>query len=354
MKTIMKTLFVSIASLSLMFSVNAGELGVSGTAKATYHVTNGQQSDNTIGVTNEISLTASGEMDNGYAWSYSMALDPTTTATSGATTNTPAGSAINDDTSITVTMNDLGTAKICVSTCGNSKEYAFDQSAYTSMTDTGLSEGIVYPISASSYASLQYHTPELPFGTTGSVAYGQTKVGDGQSGNAQAGSNGNNITAYSLVTKPVDGLTVSASYYEIEDYDDGVTTEEQLEEGGAYGISYAIGNFTLGYGKSYKAPETTTATRTAGTTTVEYYENTGVSLGFAVNDALSVSYTTEESTPSYQTSATTAYDIEMNSIQASYSLGGATVSLARADYDNVGYADGVDASETIFAINFAF
>ena len=40
----------------------------------------------------------------------------------------------------------------------NSKEYAFDQSAYTSMSDTGLSEGIVYPISASSYASLQYHT----------------------------------------------------------------------------------------------------------------------------------------------------------------------------------------------------
>ena len=36
MKTIMKTLLVSIASLSLMLSVNAGELSVSGTAKATY------------------------------------------------------------------------------------------------------------------------------------------------------------------------------------------------------------------------------------------------------------------------------------------------------------------------------
>ena len=343
MKTIMKTLFVSIASLSLMFSVNAGEVSVSGTAKATYHVTNGQQSDNTIGVTNELNFTASGEMDNGYAWSYNMALDPR---------SADSGDAANDDTSITVTMNDLGTAKICVSTCGNSKEYAFDQSAYTSMSDTGLSEGIEYPISASSYASLQYHTPELPFGTTGSVAYGQTKVGDGQSGNAQAGSNGNNITAYSLVTKPVDGLTVSASFYEIEDYDDGITTENQLEEGGAYGIEYAIGNFTVGYGKSYKAPESTAIT--AGTTTVEYYENTGISLGFAVNDALSVSYTTEESSPSYQTSSTTAYDIDMASIQASYSLGGATVSLARADYDNIGYANGVDASETIFAINFAF
>ncbi len=344
MKTIMKTLFVSIASLSLMFSVNAGEVGVSGTAKATYHITHGEQSDNTIGITNELNFTASGEMDNGYAWSYSMALDPDSAA---------AGQANNDDTSITVTMNDLGTAKICVSTCGNSKEYAFDQSAYTSMTDTGLSEGIVYPISASSYSSLQYHTPELPFGTTASFAYGQTKTGDGVGANAQAGSNGDNISAYSLVTKPIDGLTVSGSYYEIEDYDDGITVEQQLEQGGAYGIVYAVGNFTVGYGKSYKAPELSTAVG-AGTTDAEYYENTGVSVGFAVNDQLSVSYTTEESQVNYAHSAQTAYDIDMNSIQAAYSLGGATLSLARADYDNIGYVEGVDASDTIIAINFAF
>ena len=335
----MKTLFVSIASLSLMFSVNAGELGVSGTAKATYHVTHGSQSDNTIGITNEISLTASGEMDNGYAWSYSMALDPTTAGTASSTTVPPAGSAINDDTSIVVTMNDMGTAKICVSTCGNSKEYAFDQSAYTSMSDTGLSEGIEYPISASSYASLQYHTPELPFGTTASYAYGQSKA-DGQSGNAQRGSNGNNISAYSLVTKPVDGLTVSASYYDVQDYDDGTTTEQQLEEGGAYGITYAMGNFTVGYGKSFKAPEITSAVG-AGTATAEYYENTGVSIGFAINDELSVSYTNEESVPNYAHSPQTSYDIEMTSIQAAYSLGGATLSLARADYDNINYKNGL-------------
>jgi len=352
MKTIMKTLFVSIASLSLMFSVNAGELGVSGSAKATYHITHGDQSDNTIGVTNEVSLTASGEMDNGYAWSYSMALDPSTSGTASSSTIPAAGAALNDDTSITVTMNDLGTAKICVSTCGNSKEYAFDQSAYASMTDTGLSEGIEYPISASSYASLQYHTPELPFGTTGSYAYGQTKA-DGTSANAQAGSNGNNISAYSLVSKPIDGLTLSASYYEIQDYDDGTTTEQQLEEGGAYAIEYAMGNFTVGYGKSFKAPETSAAV-TAGATTVEYYENTGMSVGFAVNDELSVSYTTETSEQNMQTSSTTVYDIDMNSIQVAYSLGGATLSVARADYDNIGYATTVDASETIFAINFAF
>ena len=101
----MKTLFVSIASLSLMFSANAGEVSVNGTAKATYHITHGEQSDNTIGITNELNFKASGEMDNGYAWSYDMALDPR---------SADSGDAANDDTSITLTMNDRNCKNLCI------------------------------------------------------------------------------------------------------------------------------------------------------------------------------------------------------------------------------------------------
>jgi outer membrane protein OmpU len=353
MKTIMKTLLVSIASLSLMFSVNAGELTVNGTAKATYNAASGSQKDNGIGVTNELNFTASGEMDNGFTWKYSMELDPSTNGTKANTTGDAPGQAINDDTQISLTMNDMGTVKVCVSECGNNKKYAWDASAYTKMSDTGFSEGIVYPSDAGATASIQYHTPELPYGTTASFAYGQG-VKDGQSGNAQAPAVSDSMEEFSLVTKPVDGLTVSASFYEINDYDDGITTEEQLEEGGAWGVKYAYGNITAGYGKSYKAPETTTATRASGASTIEHVENTGYSIGYAVNDDLSVSYTREDSEANYQTSATVSNDIEMTSVQIAYSLGGATLSLARADYDNVGYELNVDAKDTIIAVAFAF
>ncbi len=361
MTKIMKTLFVSIASLSLLISTaQAGELTVSGTAKATYLTVSGAQDDNGIGITNELNFTASGEMDNGYAWSYSTELDPTTTGdTAASPSNTPPGGALNDDTQIAITMNDMGTVKICVSECGNGKEYAADQSVYTSMTDTGFSEGMTYPGSASAYASIQYHTPELPYGTTASVAWGQKKA-DGQGANttgqdtgAGNGANGNSIEEYSLVTKPIDGVTLSAQYYDINDYDDGLTNETQLEEGGSYAVEYATGNLSLGWGKSFKAPETTAAV-TAGATTVEYYENTLMSVAYAVNDALSVSYTREEGERNFQTSSTVAYDIETDSIQIAYSLGGATLSIARADYENVGYANGVDAQDTIVAMTFAF
>jgi outer membrane protein OmpU len=113
MKTIIKTLLVSITSLSLMFSANAGEVSVSGTAKATYNMTSGEQIDNGIGVTNELNFTASGEMDNGYTWSYSMELDPNTTGS---------GQANNDDSQLSLTMGELGTIKACVSECGNNKK----------------------------------------------------------------------------------------------------------------------------------------------------------------------------------------------------------------------------------------
>jgi outer membrane protein OmpU len=340
MKNMMKTLFVSIASLSLMFSANAGDLAVSGSAKATYNVLSGQQKDNGIGITNELTFTASGELDNGYTWSYAMELDPDTTD----------GSALQDDTKITVS-GDMGKVLICVSECSTSKKYAWDASAYTTITDTSFSSGTVYPANLMSSNNIQYHTPELPFGTTITAGFGQVAV-TGNSGNATGGDSGDSMEAYSLVTKPVDGLTLSASYYDKNDYDDGLTNETQLEEGGAYAAKYSMGNFTIGYGKSFKAPQATAIT--AGGTTAEYYENTGVSVAYAVNDELTVSYTDEDNEVNYQTSSTTAYDVEVTSLQVAYTVGGATLSLARTDYDNVGYLQDDDATETLIAVAFAF
>ena len=348
MKNITKILFVALTSLSLMFSANAGELTVNGTAKATYNATSGTQNDNGIGITNELNFTASGELDNGYTWNYSMELDPSTSGTAASTTTAPQGSAINDDTQISLNMNELGTIKLCVSECGNNKKYAADQSAYTSASDTGLSEGIVYPADEGSYATMQYHTPALPFGSTASIAHGQQKT-DGQSGNAQGPtSSGDSATFVSLVTKPIDGLTLSASAYEVNYHGDG-TVNDQYEEGGAVAAEFAYGNISAGIGRTKKAPQLTSLTNA-----VEYYETNLHSVAYAVNDDLSVSYTAEKGKRSYMTSSTTVYDIEMDSIQVAYSIGGATLSVARTDYENIGFANGVDATDTILAMTFAF
>jgi hypothetical protein len=329
-----------------MFSVNAGELTVNGTAKATYNSTSGSAAQEPgLGVTNELNFTASGEMDNGYTWSYSMELDPSTTGS---------GQANNDDTQLSLKMNDLGTIKVCVSECGNNKKYKFDQSAYTSMSDTGYSYGIVYPGASgdAGRATAQYHTPELPFATTAAIAW-STGSADGSSGNA-TGTVADTMNEYSLVTAPVDGLTIHAQYYDFNAYGDDGSPEDQGEQGGAYAATYAYGNVTVGYGKSFKAPEITEAARIPSATNVEYYENTGISIGYAVNDDLSISYTRETSEANKQTSATATFDVEMDSVQLAYSLGGATLSIARSDVENVGYANNIDITETIVAMSFAF
>jgi len=340
MTKMIKTLFVSIASLSLMFSANAGELAVSGSAKATYNVLSGQQKDNGIGITNELTFTASGELDNGYTWSYAMELDPDTTD----------GSALQDDTKITVS-GDMGKVLICVSECSTSKKYAWDASAYTSITDTSFSSSTEYPANLMSTNNIQYHTPTLPFDTVITAGFGQVGV-TGNSGNATGGTSGDSMEAYSLVSKPIENLTLSASYYDKNDYDDGLTNETQLEEGGAYAAKLNVGKITVGYGKSFKAPQATAIT--AGGTTAEYYENTGMSVAYEMNEELVISWTQEDNEVSYQTSSTTAYDIDVTSIQAAYTVGGATLSLARTDYDNVGYVQDDDATETLIAIAFAF
>ena len=221
------------------------------------------------------------------------------------------------------------------------------------MSDTGTSYGITYPgdAGAASTSTIQYHSPELPFGTTASFAYNTNMGHDSASGN-EGGVSGNSRQEYSLVTKPIDGLTVSAHYNKVNDYEDGVDTEDQLEEGGSYGLKYSAGNVTIGYGKSYQAPEMLEADRAA--TAVDFYENTGYSVGYAVNDAVSVSYTREESTANQSTSTNTTYDVEMDSIQIAYNVGGATLSLARADVENASYTQNNDLVETIIAMSFAF
>ena len=78
-----------------------------------------------------------------------------------------------------------------------------------------------------------------------------------------------------------------------------------------------------------------------------------MSIGYAVNEDVSVSYSREKMEQNMQTSATATNDIEVISSNP-YSLGGATLSIARADYENVSYTADDDATETIIALSFAF
>jgi len=354
MKTIMKTLFVALTSFALLSSANAGELSVTGSAKATWTNVSEAQSGKQIGIANELLFSASGELDNGYTWTYSVALDPTTTGDTAATpTATPAGAAINDDQTLNIGMPGLGTLGINVSAGGFNAKYGWSADAYTVMSDTGKSEGMSYSSDLGGTSNIQFATEAglLPLGAVIQVGYGYAKT-DGDSTNASGKAGADTKTAYGLTLKPIDGLTIGGTYTEDNQYADGAATAQSAQTG-AYYAKYSAGPVTVGYGKSYNAPTIATFA-TGGATTVEYYENTGVSIGYALNDAVRISYTDEKGQAHYATSATVGYDINLASYQVAYNIGGATISLVRQDVENAAFTNNNDWTETLVGIAMAF
>ena len=342
-----------LSSVSLFASANAGELGVSGTAKATYNILSGQTNvSKGIGITNELNFTASGELDNGYTWSYSMELDPDAVAADN-------GAAQNDDTKLTVST-PYGTFGVFVSEGGLDVEDAASQSVYARPTDMGDPSATSDNYTIDAYNNIQYHTPAdmLPFGVTAKIAYATGLDAYGSGNNAGAvitdadQGMGDSATEYQVKAAPIDGLTVGASYIEFSG--SGTANTVQDPESGAYYATYATGPFSIGYSKAYKAPIVGNLTAASTVETVDYYDQTNMSVAYAASDNLSVSYEKETSEANYVLNTTADVEQESTSVQIAYTMGGATLAVAHSSHDNVGYTDAANQDQTLFAITMAF
>ena len=360
MNKLTKLLFSVVSSVAIATSAFAGEFTVSGSAKATYTILGATGTSGThaigkgLGISNEFSLTASGELDNGMTWSYAQDID---------------GATVQDDANIAL-GSDYGTFKICVSECGLSTKYAFDNSAYGIGSDNGYGHGsaadgsnaMQYGKNISSYNNIQYHAPAdlLPYSTTFKVGF--TPGGAGGSANASSHSvNGDvngEMTQYAITTQPVDGLTIAASYYDFGEM--GKSDGRQKQEGGSLSGNFSLGQFSVGYGETRHAPAQAMGGAVA-TDKTDYYANKGYSIGFAANDNLSLSFTEEESEKNVKQKAALSNTItradvtmEIQTIDVAYTMGGMTLSVSNSEATNDSYTSGDDSTETILAMSLAF
>ena len=347
-----------LTSISLFGSANAGELSVSGTAKATYNVESGANKGKGLGITNELNFTATGETDAGYAWSYSMELDPGATTTNTDTESTQ--SAQNDDTKLTLTT-PYGTVGMFISEGGLDVEDAASQSVYARPTDMGGSDGTVDNFTIDAYNNLQYHTPAdlIPFGGSFKIAYAPDLDTYGSGNNSGVTSTegtssyvGRSATEMQVsfdAIPMVDGLKIGASYFTFDKQ--GAARKDQEAESGAYYATYSIGNVSLGYSQAYKALLVATAANTG----VEYYDQVNQSISYAINDDLSISYESEKSEANYVLDSTAAVEQKSTGIQIAYNLGGMTLALARNSHDNPSYStSNADLDQTLLAVTMAF
>ena len=348
MKNITKLLLVLFASVSMSFSAFAGELSVTGSAKASYSMGGADRNASKgIGISNEIGLGASGELDNGYTWNYAIALDPN------------AGGTIDqDDQTLTITT-PYGTVGAFVSAGGLSTELGWGIGANGVGHDFSSPMTLYYGADVSDYSNVQYHTPAgmLPFGITAKIGYvpnlnNSADSQDFKSAGTQESNNlGTDATMYQLTAKPVDGLTIGGDYWQSE----GAVYKQAPSSGNVY-AKYTYGPVSFGVHKGqYDVGLTTKASA------VTKYENNSMGIQFAVNENLAVSYSVEKSEAfTYVAIAagasghtSTSVESELKSLQAAYNVGGATLGLTRTEVSKSDYST-YDENITLITLAMAF
>ena len=361
----MKKIIAMLSVVLFSFGVaKAGELSITGSAKASYAIAS---SDGTaaavdlekgLGISNEFTLGASGELDNGYTWKYAVDIDA---VESGAT---------NDDAQLSVTT-PQGTIGIFLGEGGLGVDNAASQSVISRPSDTSYGEGMYDTYDIDGYDNIQYHTPAgmLPYGISFKVGYapsGQATnandhkaagsintqtmtTDDSATGGITAALKSQSATHYQVKATEIpmlDGLAIGADFFEVSG---GNGSIQQKPESGAYYLTYAAGPAVIGYSKNFTSFPVNVTTAD----TLESVENTKYSIGVNVNDNLSISYENETSQPQTTRNAT-QYEMESTGIQAAYTMGGMTLGVAMNDHTNATYTENKDVKDTVFTVEMAF
>jgi len=310
-------------------------------------------------------------------WTYQVQLDPATDAT------TP-----NDDTSL-VLGTPYGNIGIFQTEGDLNTHLAYSVASYAPGHDIGEGGGYQGGIGMNTYNNIAYHSPAglLPFGTVIKAAVSNgDNIQSNDAANAGTTEPKGNVESYQITMKPIDGLTVGASYLEING--SGTALKPDYKTGGGY-AKYGIGQFSFGLGRHYVEPnirtegttldanttkwntptttywtENTTGVKSTTsnvyTTGLKYFENDAYSIAFAVNDNLSVSYDKLVSTANISVQShlnvksSGDRDLEVSTLQAAYNMGGAVLVVSQKDIENKDYAQGVDLKEYMFGIKMAF
>ncbi|MDA7768062.1 porin [Candidatus Pelagibacter sp.] len=334
MNNIKKIGISALAGSLAMFSVNA-DVVVSGSSEFTYASGSGSSgagngaslTGNPYGMSHDINITGTGELDNGFTYSVNTNL---------------AGQDMAADSSImTMDMGDLGvigfdqgSGKFGISTLENNVPTAYEEADHTVGT---LGHGIdaVGNTNVLGYSntfagvgiSLQYN-PDI----SAQAAQG-TQAGSNSAG-GDTGTNWN--TAITSAVPGVDGLTVAVGYSETENL--GLITDNDEVTGS---VNYTMGSVSVGYQRS-----SVNNNGTAGG------EITAYGIAFNVNENLSVSYSINDNE---LTSVAAAHVTEESKgYQAAYSMGSASVRLALNSADNVGGVQGVNSDNTELSLALAF
>jgi len=339
-------------SLAAISAANAGDLTVTGGADMTWVSKSSSTTGNPLGIGSNWTLNGSGELDNG--WDFTLAI---------ANTNANAFSAAT----INLNMGGLGSLNFDQGSSGNGIA-AYDDKMPTAWEESwgaGLSTGVRLPVGSGASQNIMYSTPTI-LGTklTFTVApdYGTTDTADKTTANSgDTWKNSYDATINinpSLGTEVLSGLNIFAGASSIEAQDFEASADDKYQ--GVGGVTYDIGPLSLGAQVSAEYTGIDDGDEGDANNDYNFYKNWAFGVAFNVNDDLSVSYGGWEAKKAgYTDSATVQPDesvrtVKVRSIQAAYTMGGASFRIADVKADNVLWAAGDNQEATIVSLGLAF
>jgi len=326
---IKKVGLTALAGSLVATSAFAGELTLSGGAKLSYVANDGNmETEDTAGrfaMDQEISATGSGELDNGFVISLSHGLSGESTPKS-------------DTSSLTIDMGDMGTLSYQDKDnhAGLPGLEDFMPKAYEEATDG---------IGGSATASQAKMASGQGFGYSVNMGGALISIGAsdnlGASGNrtdgeqdTTSGSGATSSTSIAVTYEVMDGLTVKAGVGE-EGQGDGKELDHTT-----IGFTYAYGPAKIGYQINDEDDSASGGTDLE----TEIY-----AISFMVNDNFSISYG-ENNTDK----ANNNIDQEIDSLQASYSMGGVSINLKDSSGKGLANTANQNHDATEVLVTFAF
>jgi outer membrane protein OmpU len=307
MNILKKVSLTALGTSLIATSAFAGSMDVTGSAGITLANQDKTNKGNGLSMTDEITFTGSGELDNGLTVTVSMQLDDNAGSTASGSTH------YMDNRSVKI-ESDFGTLTFY----GHGGDTAFSMKDDTTPTAYGEAWDVL----------------------------GTSTGGTAKLGRVVGTSSGNNMFGYTN-SSLMDGLTLNASLQPSEggsgsvessiswgiEYTgvEGLTVGYATDDNGATGTS-AI-DYNVMYAKYAYGPVTVGVTQSEqdanGSTNDDEFEAIGIT--YQVNDDLTIGYNQAE----YDNAGTTT-DEESTNLSVSYTMGGMTVAAAFVSVDNQG------------------
>jgi outer membrane protein OmpU len=310
MNNLKKIGLTALGTALVATSVQAADYSISGTSSVTFNGRDNDDTGNGWTMSDSITFSASGEMDNGMTVTHTYEVD--------------GGGQGNYD--VNLNTGDYGT----LSFIGGSETTVIG--SWDDMTPTANEEahGVTVGGTAAGAANGTANTTNIFLysydvmdGVTFQAGYSPsegTAIVDGS-------------TDYGIKYTGMEGLTVYAAMGENNDSSNGV-------DNSALAVTYAMGGLTVGY-------QTNESDYATGTKDEDF---SAIGVSYAVSDDLSVSL--NSSTIDFET--TTLDDQEAMGVSFSYTSGGMTISGTHSKMDNVGGTSTVDNSGYELNFKFAF